>query len=88
MATAILWCLSALAALGWSLFMVALAVIMILAWVGVLLTGGRNWIAILIAAAITASFVPVIRREWSKQREVRATLQTSAPPDPRSPTAP
>lgn len=85
---AILWCLSALAALGWSLVMVVLAAILVLAWVGVLFTGGRDWMAILLAAAITASFVPVMRREWSKQREVRASLQKSAPPTQQSSTAP
>lgn len=72
--TAILWCFSALAALGWSLVMVVLAVILISAWVAVVVSRG-NWIAILFAAAVTASFVPVMRREWSKQREVRGTLQ-------------
>lgn len=81
MVTAISWCFGALAAVGWSLFMVVLAVILVSAWVAVVASGG-NWMAILFAAAITASFVPVMRRELSKQREVRATLRNTPPPTP------
>ena len=84
MVSAISWSFGALAAVGWSMFMVVLAVILILSWVAVVVSGG-NWIAILWAAAISASFVPVMRRELSKHRDVQATLRKSAPPPSRPP---
>lgn len=83
----LLWCLNALLAIGLGLLPIALAAIVVLAWVSVALTRGRNWFVILLAAAVTASFVPVIRREWSKQREVRATRRKATPPAPRPPGA-
>lgn len=63
----------------------ALAAIVIVAWGCVALTRGRNWFVILLAAAITASFVPVILRERSKQRADRATVRKGATPPPRPP---
>lgn len=79
-ASPFLWCLNSLLTLGLGLLPMVLIAIVVGSWGSVALTRGRNWFAILLAVAVTASFVPVIRREWSKQREVRATVRKGRPP--------
>ncbi|MEO6987388.1 MAG: hypothetical protein ABI239_01935 [Aquihabitans sp.] len=71
-ATPFLWSLNSLLALGLGLLPMVLIAIVVGSWGGVALTRGRNWFAIVLAIGVTASFVPVIRREWSNQRSARA----------------
>lgn len=63
------WFFRSLASLAGGLFPLALVTIVVLAWVGVALTRGRNWFVIVAAVGITASFVPVIRRERTQGRK-------------------
>lgn len=77
MVAAASWCLRSLASLAGGLFPLALATTIALAWTGVALTRGRNWFVVIAAIGITASFIPVIRRERS--------LRRSAQPDRRTP---
>lgn len=70
----------ALAARGWTTVPLVLAGAMVLAWLGVALTGGRNWFAILLAVAISFSVVPVIRRERADHRARRTKPNRAAPP--------
>lgn len=73
-------CSKGLAARGWTTVPLVLAGSMVLAWVGVALTGGRNWFVILLALAISFSVVPVIRRELAGHRAARAKTSRAAPP--------
>ena len=73
-------CIKGLAAHGWTTVPLVLAGAMVLAWIGVALTGGRNWFAILLAVGISLSVVPVIRRERAEHRAGRTTTARAAPP--------